>query len=346
MTPRRRQTLCLSGAWAEVAVCGRVCWAGAPLLTPLSSDRVPQSWLVEMAVEMMTCTERRGVKNENFRSVKQEGKAHGRRPPILAGLPLVAKFSVARRHRAFLCSMHRWIKERQREREREDSALRLHAASCMVEELESSGSGDDEDVARKRARTQEHTEFAPIHRSQMISVLGTTTVDCSGKALLLIPVPTTLTHPSAPHAPATSDVPSGSAILKIQTPWIDLILGGFKSLEIRGTTTEKPRGTEGDRLLASPSFACMLLRYLSARSVPSRNRLSLHQGPRNSPCSRGPYEPCTLASNACHALHRGRRTPVQEHIRLGVARRHQICDPHPFDSSWAGVGNRPVDAIA
>ena len=42
-------------------------------------------------------------------------------------------------------------------------------------------------------------------------------------------------------------IPPGSAVLKVASPWIDLIADGAKTLEIRGSTTTKPPGTRGMR---------------------------------------------------------------------------------------------------
>ena len=45
----------------------------------------------------------------------------------------------------------------------------------------------------------------------------------------------------------TEDVPTGASILKVQEPWLKLLLDGKKTWEIRGTTCEKPPGTTGAR---------------------------------------------------------------------------------------------------
>ena len=118
-----------------------------------------------------------------------------------------------------------------------------------VQELEGSSS-DEDDVPHKRSRQS----FEPVPGSLVPSERHPCkTVECTGKRCC-----SSRSHFDLIHSlymcmccmSRCTVVPPGSAILKVAHPWIDLILDGVKLMEIRGTTTTKPAGTEGDPLAA------------------------------------------------------------------------------------------------
>ena len=128
--------------------------------------------------------------------------------------------------------------------------------SALVEEMESSSS--DDEGPRKRARPENPENRVPIPIADMHRARRGTVVNNAGESCFLSR-PSRVLHYHSPVLSqpdvAATVVPQGSAVLKLRKPWIDLILDGFKDMEIRGQPTEKSPGTTGASRLLRPDFA-------------------------------------------------------------------------------------------
>lgn len=114
-----------------------------------------------------------------------------------------------------------------------------------------------------------------------------------------------------------SVTPRGASILIIQQPWIDLILDGHKTLEIRSTRCNKP---EGERIyLALSGGGGVILGYVTF--VACRGPLSRaeYAAVAEEHCIAGdalPYGASTYAWEVCSPARFGSRVPY--HHKRGV----------------------------